>query len=59
LDGAEGDYPNLPEYTKGNIWPKENVITGFRETFEEMVNFNPPFSSSVVDRYRIFCRDSN
>lgn len=39
LDGAEGDYPNLPEYTKGNIWPKEDVINGFRETFEEMVNF--------------------
>lgn len=37
LDGAEGDYPNLPEYTKGNIWPREGLLKGFKETVQEMV----------------------
>lgn len=37
LDGAEGDYPNLPEYTKGNIWPREELLRGFKETVQEMV----------------------
>lgn len=38
LDGAEGDYPNLPEYTKGNIWPREELLWGFKETMKEMVS---------------------
>lgn len=37
LDGAQGDYPNLPEYTKGNIWPREDLLCGFKETMQEMV----------------------
>ncbi|KAF3913811.1 hypothetical protein ABW21_db0201183 [Orbilia brochopaga] len=36
LDGAEGDYPHLPEYTKGNIWPKEEILPGFKATFQEL-----------------------
>ncbi|KAF3932847.1 hypothetical protein ABW19_dt0209557 [Dactylella cylindrospora] len=36
LDGAEGDYPHLPEYTKGNIWPKEEVLAGFKQTFQDL-----------------------
>ncbi|KAF8416497.1 hypothetical protein EV426DRAFT_685885 [Tirmania nivea] len=36
LDGAEGDYSNLPEYTKGNIWPREELLWGFQETVQEM-----------------------
>ncbi|KAF8474286.1 hypothetical protein BDZ91DRAFT_774926 [Kalaharituber pfeilii] len=36
LDGAEGDYPNLPEYTKGNIWPKEELLRGFKEAVQEL-----------------------
>jgi hypothetical protein len=38
LDGADGDYPDLPEYTKGNIWPREGLLDGFRETFQELVS---------------------
>lgn len=37
LDGADGDYPDLPEYTKGNIWPREGLLVGFKETFQELV----------------------
>lgn len=37
LDGAEGDYPDLPEYTMGSVWPKEGLLVGFRETFQELV----------------------
>lgn len=37
LDGADGDYPDLPEYTRGNIWPREGLLVGFRETFQELV----------------------
>ncbi|EWC43539.1 hypothetical protein DRE_01426 [Drechslerella stenobrocha 248] len=36
LDGAEGDYPHLPEYTKANIWPKEQVLPGFKQAFQEL-----------------------
>ncbi|KAK6520132.1 hypothetical protein TWF506_000417 [Arthrobotrys conoides] len=36
LDGAEGDYPHLPEYTKGNIWPTEDILPGFKQTFQEL-----------------------
>ncbi|EPS42551.1 hypothetical protein H072_3468 [Dactylellina haptotyla CBS 200.50] len=36
LDGAEGDYPDLPEYTKGNIWPAEDILPGFKKTFQEL-----------------------
>ncbi|KAL7271247.1 hypothetical protein RUND412_006015 [Rhizina undulata] len=36
LDGADGDYLDLPEYTKGNIWPREGVLEGFKDTFQEL-----------------------
>lgn len=37
LDGAEGDYPDLPEYTMGSVWPRDGLLVGFRETFQELV----------------------
>lgn len=37
LDGAEGDYPNLPEYTAKNVWPRQQVLNGFKEAVEELV----------------------
>ena len=29
-------FPDLPEYTAPNIWPKEDQLPGFRATFEEL-----------------------
>lgn len=29
-------YPNYPEYTEPNIWPRESLLPGFRQTFEEL-----------------------
>ncbi|KAI5811449.1 hypothetical protein DFH27DRAFT_533628 [Peziza echinospora] len=37
LDGAEGDYPNLPEYTSGNVWPREELLSGFKDAVQELV----------------------
>lgn len=37
LDGADGDYPDLPEYTRGNMWPRDGLLVGFRETIQELV----------------------
>ena len=37
LDGAQGNYPHLPDYTKGNIWPREELLCGFKETMQEIV----------------------
>ncbi|KAI9805883.1 MAG: hypothetical protein M1825_000497 [Sarcosagium campestre] len=36
LAGATGDYPSFPEYTAPNVWPAENLLPGFRSTFEEL-----------------------
>lgn len=36
-------YKDLPEYTHANIWPSEDVLSGFKETFQEMVSFFPFF----------------
>jgi isopenicillin N synthase-like dioxygenase len=38
LDAAPAEgFPDFPEYTKGNVWPQEDVLPGFRRTFEELV----------------------
>jgi len=51
LDGAEGDYSDLPEYTRGNIWPREGLLVGFKETFEEFVSriVRPIYNSANGD----------
>lgn len=49
LDGAEGDYPDLPEYTRGNIWPREGLLVGFKETFGEFVGKIVKFISSLAN----------
>ena len=30
------DYPSFPEYTAPNIWPSENLLSGFESTFREL-----------------------
>lgn len=32
-------YPNLPEYTHANVWPKDEVLPGFQTTFQSLCNF--------------------
>lgn len=34
-------YKDLPEYTHANIWPSEDVLSGFKETFQELVSYFP------------------
>lgn len=29
-------YPDFPEYTLPNIWPRESLLPGFQQTFEEL-----------------------
>ncbi len=29
-------FPNFPEYTEPNKWPRESLLPGFRQTFEEL-----------------------
>ncbi|KAG0642196.1 hypothetical protein HOY80DRAFT_951857 [Tuber brumale] len=56
LDGADGDYPDFPEYTKGNIWPREGLLVGFKETFEEfcvMVIDIAGLVARACDRYAL------
>ncbi len=37
LESAPSDnYPSFPEYTAPNIWPSEDLLPGFRATFEEL-----------------------
>ncbi|KAI4121065.1 MAG: hypothetical protein LQ347_006967, partial [Umbilicaria vellea] len=37
LQNAPADsFPNFPEYTAPNIWPSEELLPGFRDTFEEL-----------------------
>jgi isopenicillin N synthase-like dioxygenase len=38
-DGADGAnmYPDFAEYTRGNVWPSEELVRGFRETAEELI----------------------
>ncbi len=30
------DFPDFPEYTASNVWPSEESLPGFRQTFEEL-----------------------
>lgn len=32
-------YPNLPEYTAANVWPTEDVLPGFKPTFQQLCDF--------------------
>ena len=31
-------YPSFPEYTAPNVWPSEELLPGFEETFRELCN---------------------
>lgn len=58
LDGADGDYPDLPEYTKGNIWPREGLLVGFKETFQELVGMGPGNERVGITRRLTSCGSS-
>ncbi|KAH8150023.1 uncharacterized protein LAJ45_05709 [Morchella importuna] len=58
LDGAEGGekYGDLREYTEGNIWPREEFLEGFRETFMELCTLIIDTAGLVAracDRYAV------
>ena len=31
-------YPSFPEYTAANVWPPEDILPGFEQTFRELCN---------------------
>lgn len=57
LQNAPADsFPNFPEYTAPNIWPPEELLPGFRETFEELCTLiidTAVLVAKACDRYAI------
>ncbi|CUS10648.1 unnamed protein product [Tuber aestivum] len=53
LANATGNYPDLPEYTKSNIWPREGLLVGFKETFKEFCAMVIDIASLVARLLRI------
>ncbi|GAB7353230.1 hypothetical protein MBLNU459_g3747t1 [Dothideomycetes sp. NU459] len=47
-------YPNLPEYNAPNVWPSQDILPGFQETFQELCEFIVDTAALVAracDRY--------
>ena len=48
------NYANFPEYTEDNVWPPEDVLPGFRATFQELCSLVIDIAALVAracDRY--------
>ena len=50
------DFRNFPEYTAPNVWPSEESLPGFRQTFEELCTLiidTAVLVARVCDRYAV------
>ena len=48
--------PNVPGYTEPNIWPRESLLPGFRQTFEELCTLiieSAILVARACDRYAV------
>lgn len=51
---AKESYPNVPEFTTENVWPSEDVLPGFKQTFETLCQMIVDVAGLVArqcDRY--------
>ncbi|KEQ93860.1 hypothetical protein AUEXF2481DRAFT_311474 [Aureobasidium subglaciale EXF-2481] len=49
-------FPNLPEYNAANVWPSNQVLPGFEQTFQNLCNFIVDTAALVAracDRYAV------